>query len=160
MKTPAGKRARSEAVKRRHAFLLFPSLICQSLAGKPAPQGSPLFPKVVEVPKTARQGRRRPDRPRLEPVRRHAGVSGTSRPFWSQSEAALLTPTAGERLQWCVKPRRAVNGSWSATSEQSGVAPRAGDLHSVLGCLGESSSRYVFGSFSSLVLRKLLMCLT
>lgn len=155
MKTPAGNRARCGAVKRRRTFLLFPSLSCQSLAGKPAPQGSPRFPMTREVPITARRGRRRPDRPHLEPVRRHAGVSGTSRPFlWSQSEAALLTPTTEERVRWCIKPRRAVNGSWSATSERSGVAPRAGDLHSVLRCLGESSSRYDFRSFSSLVLRE------
>lgn len=80
LKTPVGKRARSGAVKRRRAFLLFPSLICQSLAGKPTPQGSLHFPKMREVPKTAFQGRRRPDRPRLEPVRRHAELSGTSRP--------------------------------------------------------------------------------
>lgn len=89
--------ARVRAVRRRPlAFLPSPSLTCQTRGGKAGPSGQPALSGGGAGPEGRRPGRRRPNLPLLEPVRRHAGVPGSSRPF----------PPPGREVAASGRPRR------------------------------------------------------
>ena len=80
-KVPAGMQARTGAVSRRRlAFLLFPSLVCQTPSGKASPSGLSAFSGRRGGPRGGRRGWEAAAPAPAATRARHAGVPGSLRP--------------------------------------------------------------------------------
>lgn len=139
--------ARVRAVRRRpRAFLPSPSLTCQTRGGKAGPSGQPALSGGGAGPEGRRPGRRRPNLPLLEPVRRHAGVPGSSRPFPPPRREVVASGRPRRNGVHTAAPAAAADADERGASAAwpGAAAPGAGDRRRVWGRRAGSSRGFVW----------------